>query len=192
MIIKKVYEFYQNIRLKRLLNSLQKLGDNNKISSSTLIFYPDRVSLGSYIYIGPNAEINGLGGLEIKDGVIVGPNLVVHTANHSFKNSKYIPYDETFDFRKVTIGENVWIGGNVIITPGSTIGEGCIIGAGAVVSGTIPALSIVVGNPCKVIKSRDSGHYYRLKSENKIYLKEKIEKNLKPDINFNYTNNESL
>ncbi|MFH6944314.1 acyltransferase [Flavobacterium sp. FlaQc-50] len=186
MIIKRIYEFYQNIRLKRLLRGLKHIGANNKISSSTLIYYPDRVSLGSYIYIGPNAEINGLGGIEIGNGVIIGPNLVVHSANHCFKNSKYIPYDETFDFRKVTIEENVWIGGNVIITPGSTIGEGCIIGAGAVVSGSIPALSIVVGNPCKVIKSRDSEHYYRLKSENKIYLKEKIEKNLKPDINLNF------
>ena len=106
----------------------------------------------------------------------------MHSANHNYKDSKYIPYDETFDFRKVTIGENVWIGGNVIITPGSTIGEGCIIGAGCVVSGIISPLSIVVGNPCKIIKTRDFNHYYKLKSENKIYLKEKIEKKLKPNI----------
>lgn len=117
------------------------------------------------------------------NGVIIGTNLVIHSANHHYKNSKYIPYDETFDFKKVTIGENVWIGGNVIITPGSNIGEGCIIGAGTVVSGTIPSLSIVIGNPCKIIKNRDYDHYYRLKNENKIYLKEKIEKNLKPKIN---------
>jgi acetyltransferase-like isoleucine patch superfamily enzyme len=186
MIIKMIHELFQKIKLKRLLSNLKLIGNNNKISSSTIIYYPERVSLGNYIYIGPNAEINGLGEVEIMNGVIIGPNLVIHSANHNFKDSKYIPYDETFDFRKVTIGENVWIGGNVIITPGSNIGEGCIIGAGAVVSGTIPPLSIVVGNPCKVIKSRDSDHYYRLKSENKIYLKEKIEKNLKPEINLNY------
>ncbi|AYN05210.1 acyltransferase [Flavobacterium sp. 140616W15] len=186
MIRKMIFEFYQNAKLKRLLNRLKIIGVNNKISSSTLIFYPERVSLGSYIYIGPNAEINGLGEVEIMNGVIIGPNLVIHSANHNFKNSKYIPYDETFDFRRVIIGENVWVGGNVIITPGSNIGEGCIIGAGCVVSGTIPPLSIVIGNPCKVIKSRDSEHYYRLKNENKIYLKEKLIKNLKPEINLNY------
>ncbi len=186
MIIGKVVMFFKSIKLKRLLKKLNKSGSNNSISSSIVIYYPERVSLGNFIYIGPNAEINGLGGVEIMNGVIIGPNLVLHSANHSFKDSKYIPYDETFDFRKVTIGENVWIGGNVIITPGSNIGEGCIVGAGCVVSGTIPPLSIIVGNPCRVIKSRDSEHYYRLKKENKIYLKEKLERNLKPQINFNY------
>lgn len=186
MILRAAFEFYNKIRLKRLLKNLKSNGVNNQINSSTLIFFPQRVSLGSYIYIGPKAEINGLGGLEIMDGVIIGPNLVLHSANHHFNNSKYIPYDETFDFKKVIINENVWIGGNVIITPGSNIGEGCIIGAGCVVSGSIPPLSIVVGNPCKVIRSRDKDHYYRLKSEKKFYLKAKMEMNLNPDINMNY------
>ncbi|MBF4485997.1 acyltransferase [Flavobacterium sp. CSZ] len=186
MIIGKIIKFIEAIKLKRLIRKLNVSGSNNNISSSIVIYYPERVSLGDYIYIGPNAEINGLGGVEIMNGVIIGPNLVLHSANHTFKNSKYIPYDETFDFRKVTIGENVWIGGNVIITPGSDIGEGCIVGAGCVISGTILPLSIVVGNPCRVIKSRDSEHYYKLKKENKIYLKEKLEKNLKPEINLNY------
>ncbi|MEM0575289.1 acyltransferase [Flavobacterium polysaccharolyticum] len=186
MILRTIFEFYKNYKLKRVLKNLKSNGICNQISSSIFIYYPERVTFGDYIYIGPNAEINGLGGLEIMNGVIIGPNLVLHSANHNFKDSKYIPYDETFDFRKVLIEENVWIGGNVIITPGSTIGEGSIIGAGCVVSGNIPPLSIVVGNPCKVIKTRDAEHYYKLKNEKKFYLKAKLENNLEPQVNYNY------
>lgn len=166
-----------------LVKRLNKYGDSNTINTGIKILYPERVDIGSYVYIGPNAYINGLGNVDIKSGVIIGPNLIIHSANHNYKNSKYIPYDENFDFRKVIINENVWVGGNVIIAPGAEIGEGSIIGAGAVVSGKIPKLSIVVGNPCRVIKSRNEEHYYRLKKENKIYGEHKIKGNIVPNTN---------
>jgi Acetyltransferase (isoleucine patch superfamily) len=46
----------------------------------------------------------------------------------------------------------VWLGGNVCVLPGVTIGDNCVIGAGSVVNKDIPANSVAVGNPCKVIK----------------------------------------
>ena len=41
-----------------------------------------------------------------------------------------------------------------MIMPGVHIGDGCVIGAGAVVTKDIPAYSVAVGVPAKVIKSR--------------------------------------
>ena len=43
-------------------------------------------------------------------------------------------------------GDNCWIGGSVTICGGVTIGEG------SVVTRDIPANSLTVGNPCKVIR----------------------------------------
>lgn len=56
----------------------------------------------------------------------------------------------------MTIGDGVWIGGNVTILPGITIGHNSVIEAGSVVVRDIPANSIAVGNPCRVIKRIDS------------------------------------
>ena len=50
------------------------------------------------------------------------------------------------------IGDNVWIGGSVTILGGVTIGEGAVIGAGSVVTRDIPARTIAVGNPCRVLR----------------------------------------
>ncbi|MCD7710451.1 MAG: hypothetical protein LUI04_03750 [Porphyromonadaceae bacterium] len=50
------------------------------------------------------------------------------------------------------IGDNCFIGAGAIILPGSRIGDNVIIGAGAVVKGEIPSNSVVIGNPCKILK----------------------------------------
>lgn len=52
----------------------------------------------------------------------------------------------------IHICKGAHVGMGSIIMPGVTIGEGAIIGAGSVVVKDIPAWTIAVGNPCKVIK----------------------------------------
>lgn len=56
------------------------------------------------------------------------------------------------DEAMVEIGDNVWIGGGTTILPGVTIGDNTTIGAGSVVAKDIPADSVAVGNPCRVIR----------------------------------------
>jgi acetyltransferase-like isoleucine patch superfamily enzyme len=54
----------------------------------------------------------------------------------------------------VVIGNDVWIGNNVVIMSGSVIEDGCVIGAHSVVAGRIPAYSVAVGNPARVVRKR--------------------------------------
>ncbi|HBO38687.1 MAG TPA: hypothetical protein DD638_08465, partial [Pasteurellaceae bacterium] len=64
----------------------------------------------------------------------------------------------------VEIGNNVWIGGNVVILGGVTIGDNVVVGAGSVVTKNIPANSLAVGNPCKVLREiteQDREYYQR-------------------------------
>lgn len=53
---------------------------------------------------------------------------------------------------KATIGGNVWIGANSIITGAITIGNGTTIREGTVLSKSVPAHSVVQGNPARVVK----------------------------------------
>jgi maltose O-acetyltransferase len=56
----------------------------------------------------------------------------------------------------VVIGKRAFIGAGAIILAGSRVGDNAILGAGAVVSGDIPAGSIVAGNPAKIIGDVES------------------------------------
>ena len=55
----------------------------------------------------------------------------------------------------MVIGNNVWIGSGANILPGVSIGDNSIIGAGSIVIKDIPANSVAVGIPAKVIKNLD-------------------------------------
>jgi len=52
----------------------------------------------------------------------------------------------------IVIGNNCWFGDRVFIMPGVTIGDGVVVGAGSIVTKDIPANSLVVGAPAKIIK----------------------------------------
>ena len=84
------------------------------------------------------------------DDCFVGPNVSIYTACHSTNPVERNTRQEWA--KPVTIGNNVWIGGSVTILAGVTIGDNCTIGAGSVVTRDIPANSVVVGNPARVVK----------------------------------------
>ncbi|MBN1064031.1 UDP-3-O-(3-hydroxymyristoyl)glucosamine N-acyltransferase [Clostridium botulinum] len=56
----------------------------------------------------------------------------------------------------VEIGENCWISPNVCIKDGVKIGNNSVLGMGAVVLEDIKENSVVIGNPAKFLKNRDS------------------------------------
>ena len=64
----------------------------------------------------------------------------------------------------ITIGNNVKFAQNVTVLKGVTIGDNCFIGFGATVTRDIPANSVAVGTPAKVICSIDD-YYERRKTE---------------------------
>jgi acetyltransferase-like isoleucine patch superfamily enzyme len=75
------------------------------------------------------------GGINIGDGVLIGPQVTLSTAGHP------VEPDERYDFityAPVVIEEDVWIGAAATITPGVTVGRGSVVGAGAVVAKDVP------------------------------------------------------
>lgn len=94
--------------------------------------------------------IQGNNGVKIGDDTIFAPGVKIISANHD-------PYDKSNWIKapSVVIGSGVWIGANAVILPAVRIGDGSIIGAGAIVTQSIPAHSTAVGNPAKVIKSKN-------------------------------------
>ena len=120
----------------------------------TAPFYCDygyNIEIGENFYSNHNLVILDGAKVEIGDNVFIAPNCCITTAGHPInidERNRGLEYAYP-----IKIGNNVWIGAGANILPGVTIGDNVTIGAGSVVNKSIPANSIAVGNPCKVIKT---------------------------------------
>ena len=162
----KIY-FLNHYLSHRYLNQAKKVGKNVKINGVIKLTGLDELEIGENVHIGENAFFRAEGGLVIGDNTHFARNVTIYTHSHNYEG-KYLPYDDTFNYKKVTIGNNVWVGINVTILPGSTIGDGAIIGAGSTIVGHIPSMSIYGAAKASKIKSRNELHYKKLESNKKF------------------------
>lgn len=114
------------------------------------------VIIGKDVYVGPGAAIRGdWGEIIIEDGCNVQENCTIHMfpgTTTRLKKGAHIGHGAII--HGGTIGENVLVGMNSVIMDEAEIGDECIIGALAFVKSgeKIPARSLVVGNPARIIK----------------------------------------
>lgn len=140
------------------------------VSCKSLPYIGGVSSFNGIIHLGHNCNFNGMqvigyGTVYFGDNFHSGTECMIITQNHNYDTGNAIPYDETFEFKTVRIGNNVWFGNRVIVTGNVSIGEGAILAAGSVVVKDVPPYAIVGGNPAKIIKYRDIEHYEKLKKE---------------------------
>ncbi len=112
------------------------------------------IKVGRSFSINSGAMIDGRGTVSIGDYVMIGPNVVIVSSDHDFKNVEGPMAKRNHVLNSVVIGDDVWIGANVVINSGLNIGNGVVIAAGAVVVDDVEDYTIVGGVPAKVIGER--------------------------------------
>lgn len=144
--VKRIYYYSTPERFCKYLSmGGVQIGTGNHIDPKSFhidLTRPSLITIGNNCYFNRNATIL------THDWV----TNVFLNSNRKFLNSS----------GRVTIGDNVSFGENVTILKGVTIGDNCFIGAGSIVSKDIPANSIAVGAPCKVIMTLEDYYQKRL------------------------------
>ena len=110
--------------------------------------------MGSRVWLGPYAVIYGHGGVEIGDQTLVSMRVSILSSDHAIPERVKMIRNCKDVLKPTKIGKDVWIGAHTVILGGVTIGDGCVIGAGSVVTKDLPAYSVAVGVPAKVVRSR--------------------------------------
>ncbi|MEG1003318.1 MAG: DapH/DapD/GlmU-related protein [Clostridium sp.] len=127
----------------------------NKIDESVQILTPFNTDFGANIKLGKEIFINkscmfvDLGGIELEDKVLIGPEVKILSVNHPInpENRRGVI------LKGVKVRRNAWIGAGATICPGVTIGQNSVIGAGSVVTKDVPNNCVYAGVPAKFIKS---------------------------------------
>ena len=137
------------------------------IGTNVSVGLPFICDYGRNIYVGNNVSVNmnctfvDCNKIMIGDNVLIASNVQLYTATHPVELSERLTPNWNMETEQyfcrtyalpIKIGSGCWLGGGVIVLPGVTIGDGSVIGAGSVVTKDIPANSLAVGNPCRVIR----------------------------------------
>lgn len=108
------------------------------------------IRVGRNVFVNQNCTFYDLGGLDIADDVLIGPNVSLITTGHPIKPSER---RTGVTAKPIVIERNVWIAAGVTIIGGVTVGENSVVAAGSVVTRDVPADTLVGGNPAGVIRS---------------------------------------
>jgi virginiamycin A acetyltransferase len=132
--------------------TLTSAAEDCAISFGTILATPE-VEIGSGVYIGANCNVAHC---RIGDDTLLGSNVMILAGSrqHHFDRLDIPIRHQGGSYRTLAIGRDVWIGNGAIVL--DDVADQAIVAAGAVVTKPVAALTIVGGNPARVIGRRDS------------------------------------
>ena len=112
------------------------VGSDSYIGFGTEIFVGTEISIGQHVLIANHVLMNGY------DGHPIGP---------LDRASPHLPAQVACG--PITICDYAWVGSKAIILKNVTVGRGAIVASGAVVTHNVPELTVVAGNPARVVSN---------------------------------------
>ncbi len=155
--------FNKGVSLFALIDHYSNVSNKARVYSRNKVW---KSTIGDYTYVGERSSIvnTDIGKFcSIAGEVLIG--LSSHTINflstsplftekRNGTGSSWCDEAISYPYKRVEIGNDVWIGARAMIMGGIKIGNGAVVGAGAVVTKDVPPYAIVVGIPAKIIRYR--------------------------------------
>jgi acetyltransferase-like isoleucine patch superfamily enzyme len=111
------------------------------------------IRIGERTFVGESVIIRGQGGVDVGKAVLIGPGAKILAINHIHGDPFTPILDQGISCRGIKIEDGAWIGAGAIVLDGVSIGENAVVGAGAVVTKDVPANSVAVGVPARIVTS---------------------------------------
>lgn len=157
-IVRLIHQFFTNMHHRFLCNlmnaTLLEPFNPRKIRPQILRWLGAKVGKDVFIgeYVRPDLNHSDL--VTIEDGVHIAADVrfLCHKKDLSGYRINDVYGQQPYKYAPIHLCKNCAIGTGTLIMPGVTVGEGAVVGAGSLLTKDIPAWTIAVGRPAKVIK----------------------------------------
>lgn len=130
-----------------------RIGRYGRLASFPIDGHYGQIVIEDNCYIGDFFSVLAGSDITIKENTLIASHVAIVSENHGVNPEYGVKYaKQPLSGEPTSVGKNCWIGEKVMIMPGVEIGDWCIIGAGSVVTKSVPAYSMAVGVPARVIK----------------------------------------
>lgn len=142
-----------HVRLRATDGATALLGEDVTLSRfADITAKQGLLEIGARSFVGQSCIICAREAIRIGADCLIAEHVTIRDQDHRFGPGLNTA-KAGFETAPVTIGNNVWIGAKATVTKGVTIGDNAVIGANSVVTQDIPANSLAVGAPARVIRA---------------------------------------
>ncbi|WP_230621863.1 sugar O-acetyltransferase [Aggregatibacter sp. Marseille-P9115] len=137
-------------KVRLILALFGQADESTHINAPFYCDYGSNIKVGKNFFANYHCTILDNAPVTIGNDVMFAPNVSLYTVGHPIDPELRLAGWE--QARPITIGNNVWLGGNVIVLGGVTIGDNVVIASGSVVTKDVPANSLAMGSPCRMVR----------------------------------------
>jgi len=110
--------------------------------------------IGDGVNISGNCVLSAVSSVRLGRDVLLARNVYISDHSHAYEDvTRPVRKQGLSNVRPVAIGDGAWLGQGVVVCPGVSIGRGAVVGAGSVVLHDVPAFSVAVGAPARIVRS---------------------------------------
>lgn len=132
-----------------ILGQWVHLGDETRLRA-----HEGTLRIGDKVVFARDVTVNCYLDIEIGASTLIADTTYICDFDHQTEDLDLPIKDQGLVKSPVRIGPDCWLATKVTVTRGTDIGRGTVIGANSVARGNIPAYSIAVGIPAKVVADR--------------------------------------
>jgi acetyltransferase-like isoleucine patch superfamily enzyme len=110
--------------------------------------------IGDRTIFGRRDSVNCYLDVEIGAAALIADDVYISDFDHQHDRLDRPIKDQGIDKARVRIGDDVWLGVRSVVTRGVVIGPGTVVGANSVVTRDLPARTVAVGTPARVVRRR--------------------------------------
>ncbi len=124
-----------------------RVGRGVVIRANVNVTFPWRLELGDFVWLGEEVLVLSLAPVRIGSHVCLSQRAFLCTGSHRFETPQF-----ELITKPITIHDGSWIAAQAFVAPGVEIGPGSVVAAGSVVLDSVPARTLVRGNPAVVVR----------------------------------------